>query len=43
MLASREQDYTDPYFRMIFPKAVRLLRDSRVRSWSVTASPRMTR
>ena len=30
MLASREQDYTDPYFRMISPKAVRLLRDSRV-------------
>lgn len=30
MLASREQDYTDPYFRTIFPKAVRLLRDTRV-------------
>ncbi len=30
MLASREQDYTDPYFRAIFPKAVRLMRDSRV-------------
>jgi hypothetical protein len=30
MLASREQDYTDPYFRTIFPKAVRLMRDSRV-------------
>ena len=28
MLASREQDYTDPYFRTIFPKAVRLLRDT---------------
>lgn len=30
MLASREQDYTDPYFRTIFPKAVRLLRDTMV-------------
>lgn len=30
MLASREQDYTDPYFRAIFPKAVRLLRDSSI-------------
>jgi hypothetical protein len=30
MLASREQDYTDPYFRAIFPKAVRLLRDTMV-------------
>ena len=30
MLASREQDYTDPYFRAIFSKAVRLLRESQV-------------
>jgi hypothetical protein len=30
MLPSREQDYSDPYFRTIFPKAVRLMRDSRV-------------
>lgn len=30
MLASREQDYTDPYFRTVFPKAVRLLRETRV-------------
>jgi hypothetical protein len=30
MLASREQDYTDPYFRAIFPKAVRLLRDTKM-------------
>src|ERR1700726_3827266 len=30
MLPSREQDYTDPYFRTIFPKAVRLMRDSKV-------------
>ena len=30
MLASREQDYSDPYFRAIFPKAVRLLRDTKV-------------
>lgn len=30
MLASREQDYTDPYFKAVFPKAVRLMRDSRV-------------
>ncbi len=30
MLASREQDYTDPYFRTIFPKAIRLLRDTTV-------------
>lgn len=30
MLASREQDYTDPYFRAVFPKAVRLLRDTMV-------------
>jgi SIR2-like domain len=30
MLPSREQDYTDQYFRTIFPKAVRLMRDSRV-------------
>lgn len=30
MLASREQDYSDPYFAAVFPKAVRLLRDTRV-------------
>jgi hypothetical protein len=30
MLPSREQDYTDPYFRTIFPKAVRLLRETLV-------------
>ncbi len=30
MLPSREQDYSDPYFRMIFPKAVRLLRETTV-------------
>jgi hypothetical protein len=30
MLPSREQDYSDPYFRAVFPKAVRLLRDTRV-------------
>lgn len=30
MLASREQDYTDPYFRTVFPKVVRLLRDTMV-------------
>jgi hypothetical protein len=30
MLPSREQDYSDPYFAAIFPKAVRLMRDSRV-------------
>ena len=30
MLPSREQDYTDPYFRTIFPKAVRLLRETKV-------------
>lgn len=30
MMPSREQDYSDPYFRTIFPKAVRLMRDSRV-------------
>jgi hypothetical protein len=30
MLPSREQDYTDPYFQTIFPKAVRLMRESRV-------------
>lgn len=28
MLPSREQDYSDPYFRTIFPKAVRLMRDT---------------
>ena len=28
MLPSREQDYTDPYFRTIFPKAVRLLQET---------------
>lgn len=28
MLPSREQDYTDPYFRTVFPKAVKLMRDS---------------
>ncbi len=30
MLPSREQDYSDPYFRTIFPKAVRLLRETMV-------------
>ena len=30
ILPSREQDYTDPYFKEIFPKAVRVLRDTRV-------------
>jgi hypothetical protein len=30
MLPSREQDYTDPYFRSLFPKAVRLMRESAV-------------
>ena len=30
MLPSREQDYRDPYFRAIFPKAVRLLRETQV-------------
>ena len=30
ILPSREQDYTDPYFKDIFPKAVRVLRDTRV-------------
>jgi hypothetical protein len=30
MLPSREQDYTDPYFRLIFPKAVRLIRDAKI-------------
>jgi hypothetical protein len=30
MLPSREQDYSDSYFRAVFPKAVRLLRDSKV-------------
>jgi|GEM_PF-580234 len=30
MLPSREQDYTDPYFKAVFPKAVRLLRESTV-------------
>ncbi|WP_105434801.1 SIR2 family protein [Neorhizobium tomejilense] len=28
MLPSREQDYSDPYFKAVFPKAVRLLRES---------------
>ena len=30
MLASREQDYSDPYFRTIFPKVVRLMRDTSI-------------
>lgn len=30
MLASREQDYTDPYFQTIFPKVVRLMRETTV-------------
>jgi hypothetical protein len=30
MLPSREQDYTDPYFRLIFPKVVRLIRDTKI-------------
>jgi hypothetical protein len=30
ILPSREQDYTDPYFKEIFPKAVRVLRDTRI-------------
>lgn len=30
MLPSRDQDYSDPYFRTIFPKVVRLLRETRV-------------
>jgi hypothetical protein len=30
MLPSREQDYSDPYFRTIFPKAVRLMRETKV-------------
>jgi hypothetical protein len=30
MLPSREQDYSDPYFRTIFPKAVRLMRETLV-------------
>ena len=30
MLPSRDQDYTDPYFRAVFPKAIRLLRDTKV-------------
>ena len=30
MLPSREQDYSDPYFKEIFPKAVRLMRETRV-------------
>ncbi|MGO7165644.1 SIR2 family protein [Rhizobium leguminosarum] len=30
MLASREQDYSDPYFKTVFPKVVRLLRDTAV-------------
>ncbi|WP_167623678.1 SIR2 family protein [Paracoccus sp. AK26] len=29
-LASREQDYSDPYFAMVFPKVVRLMRDSTI-------------
>jgi hypothetical protein len=29
-LASREQDYSDPYFKMVFPKVVRLMRDTTV-------------
>jgi len=28
MLPSREQDYLDPYFRSVFPKAIRLLQES---------------
>jgi hypothetical protein len=28
MLASREQDYSDPYFKTVFPKVVRLMRDT---------------
>ena len=30
MLPSREQDYSDPYFKTIFPKAVRLLQETNV-------------
>lgn len=30
MLPSREQDYSDSYFRAVFPKAVRLLRETTV-------------
>ena len=30
MLPSREQNYGDPYFRAIFPKAVRLLRETKI-------------
>lgn len=30
MLASREQDYSDPYFKTVFPKVVRLMRDTKV-------------
>lgn len=30
MLPSREQDYSDPYFRTIFPKSVRLMRETKV-------------
>lgn len=30
MLPSREQDYSDSYFRAVFPKAVRLLRETSV-------------
>lgn len=30
MLPSREQDYGDPYFSAIFPKAVRLMRETRI-------------
>lgn len=30
MLASREQDYSDHYFKTIFPKVVRLMRETTV-------------
>lgn len=30
MLPSRAQDYDQPYFQALFPKAVRLLRESRI-------------
>ncbi len=30
MLASREQDYSDPYFKTVFPKVVRLMGDTTV-------------
>ncbi len=30
MLPSREQDYSDSYFRVVFPKAVRLLRETTI-------------